>query len=125
MGINQFMGGWRRLRKDTQPGKWIGSFELTNYAGWDRRPTHTMESIAAGNIVAANFLAAAVVLEADARGVRIHVVQRNVADLEQYSAAGIDTSLNEIFNDFMLSIYRHSLAAGQCAQVDAMTPSIE
>ena len=82
-----------------------------------------MEAVAAGDEVARDLVARAVLLVADARPRAVEVVHRDVRRLVHRRQVGGAARLHQIARQLGLAVDHHALAAGQALHVDAVAPA--
>src|SRR5471032_1252336 len=123
--VDQFGRDRWRLRQDTEPAERIGALEDLQ-RGWRHAlAAHAMEAIAAGDEVARDLVADAVLGVAHARAVAVEVVQAHVVGLEDDLETGLVARVHEIARDFGLAVDGDGLAAGCGFHIDTVARSAE
>ena len=84
-----------------------------------------MKSVAAGNEVAVNLVIGAVMLEAEHRAGGVERADRDVLGLEIQRTRRRGARVDQIPDDFVLSVDGDGLAAGQVGQIDAVPLSLK
>ena len=82
-----------------------------------------MEAVAAGDEVAGDLVARAVLVVADARAVHVEVVNRHVRGLVHGRQVGRAARIHQIARQLGLAVDHHALAARQAFHVDAVAPT--
>src|SRR5271156_3278769 len=80
-----------------------------------------MKAVATRNEIAFQFLA----VKLDCRPLSIQVVHADFSRIENDASACLHSRLYEVFDHFLLAIYRDATAAGQRVEIDAMPLPVE
>ena len=65
--IDEFVGCWRLVDKDTEPSEGVDALEGPKLVLWDGPAAHAMKTVAAGNVVAQDLLIGAIPTKSDQR----------------------------------------------------------
>ena len=125
IGVDQFLGGWRRFRQDTEPSEGILAHILGKNAPWNAGPADAVETIASSNEITDKFVFASVLAVANLRHGTVEIVHAYVLNLKQDLATAGDTGVVQVLEDFRLGIDGDALASGEFLKVNAMTVAIE
>ena len=118
------MIGRRTFRQDAEPAEWIVSLEHAEHPVGNTWSADAVESVAAGNEIAIDFLRPAVMLEADVRPLRFQIVHRDVVDLKQKRRTIGKSALHEILHDFLLPIDCNTLVH-QFFEINAVQVAVD
>src|SRR6185503_20817170 len=100
--------------EDPEPAERIDAFELLAHARGNRGTRHAVKAIAAGDVIAGDFLdAASRVMKAQLRQLGIEVEEAYVLDAEKELPAGIEPRLDQVTNHFVLRVHHDGAPAGE------------
>jgi hypothetical protein len=115
----------RHVGEDAEPAEGVRPFEDLDQFGRDRLAGHAPEAVAADDVLALQDVLAALVPEADARGVGAGVLHGQRLRLEQQRAALGELEGDEVLADLGLGVDHHGASAGEGGEVDAVAPAVE
>src|SRR5258705_5511259 len=122
--IDQFMRDRRRLRQNTEPAERIDPFKRLDRRRFYAGAADAVKAVAAGDEVAGDLVADAVLVVGDARTVGVEIMRLDVGGLIDGGEAGGIARVHQVERDLGLAVDRHRLA-GRRMQVDAMTRPAE
>src|SRR4029079_18245717 len=111
----------RCVRQQAQPAKRVHLLVLSDRAARHAGTADAVEAVAAGNEVAHDLLAHAVLLVGDARPRIVEFVQRDVRGLVHGRQVGGAARVHQIARQLCLAVDGHALAPGEALHVDAAT----
>ena len=129
IGVDQLVGGWGSFGENSEPAERIFAIVDGERGCGNRRPADTVEAVAPGNEVAVEGTRIAIFFEADLRvrrGARtVKIVDAGVRNLKIYWRTGIEASLGEIFDDFMLGVNGDAFTGGEVREIDMVRAAVE
>src|SRR5215210_159780 len=123
--VDQLLGGGRDLGEDPEPGERVIELVEAQHPFGDRRAADAVEAVAAGDRVAAELLLHPLVCETDTRLVRVDVVQRDVVDLEEQRAAGVQPGRDQVLDHLLLAVDRDRPPLGELLEGDPVALAVE
>src|SRR5258706_3282610 len=123
--VDQFLRRWRRIGEDAEPSEGILSLVLSEDPCRNARPANTVGAVASGDEVADEFVIAAIFPIAYLWLSVVKVMNADVFHLKVHVAAGRDPSIVEVFENFVLSVDRDSLAAGEFLKINPVASALE
>ncbi len=122
--IDQFIGDRRRLRQNPEPAEWIDPLKRLDRRRFYAGAADAVKAVAAGDEVACDLMADAVLVVGDARMVGVEIMRLDVGGLIDGGEAGGLARVHQVERHLGLAVDRHRLA-GRRMQVDAMTRPAE
>src|SRR5258705_7695082 len=122
--IDQFMRDRRRLRQNTEPAERIDPFKRLDRRRFYAGAADAVKAVAAGDEVACDLMADAVLVVGDARMVGVEIMRLDVGGLIDGGEAGGLARVHQVERDLGLAVDRHRLG-GWRMKVDAMTRAAE
>src|SRR5262245_990913 len=118
--VDELCGRWRRRDQHSQPADLHLALETVDRAGGNRCPADAMKAVAASDEVTVQLLRTAIARERHARLTGIDIVQPYILGFKNnLSCCGL-CGVNQIAENFVLSIDRNRAAIGQSLEINPM-----
>src|SRR5882672_2466653 len=122
--VDQFVGHGRRIAQDAEPAEGIDALERRERMDRDTLAAHAVKAVAAGDELAGDLLITSALAIADARLVRIEVVDAGLVAFEAQLAAALEARVDQVLGHLGLPVDRHR-SARVLPDVDTGTPAVE
>ena len=118
--VDELVRRGRSFRENPEPAERIDPFVDGQHAIRNRRPADAVKSIASGNEVAPNLVIGAAMLEAEHGARGVERADRDAIGLEIQRTRRRRARVDQIPDDFILSVDRDRFASRQVGQIDAV-----
>jgi hypothetical protein len=125
VAVDELLARGLNLGQDAEPAERIDVLARREHAIGHRRAADAVEAVAAGDDLAAQLVALAVVAVAQRRLVGVDALWRHVLGPEQERRAGFDASGDQVLNDLLLAVNRDAAAVGQLVERDSVALAAE
>ena len=122
--IDQLLGGRGNVGEDAEPAEGVLALECPQDVG-DRRATHAVKSVAAGDHVAVEPVLLTIVLVCDVGGIALEVVNRDVRCLEQQRQLSLETRRDQVLDDLGLAVDDNAPPTSQVAHGEVVPLALE